>query len=92
MTGCSGCDEQSHEGRCPCRLVRWLAQLRNRIELADGGLRIHAPEHGRDLDQQRAGGAAAEDGHVGRVPQFGGVDRIASLPTDVLLRDEVRGS
>ena len=89
--GLLGRDEQPHERRCPRRLARWFSQLRNRIELADGGLLVHAPEHGRDLDQQRPGGAAAEDGHVWRVPQFGGVDRLGSRPADVLLRDEVRG-
>ena len=92
ITGCPGATSSRMNCRRSRRLAGWLPQLRNRIELANGGLLIHPPEDGRDLDQQRPGGTAAEDGHVWRVPQFGGVDRLASRPADVLLRDEVRGS
>ena len=86
-----GCDEQPDELGRSRRLAGWFPQLRNRIELTDGGLLVHAPEYRRDLDQYRPGGTAAEHGHVRRVQQFGGVDRLGSRAADVLLRDEVRG-
>ena len=38
-------NEQPHELRCPRRLARRFAQLRNRIELTDGRFLIHPPEH-----------------------------------------------
>ena len=59
--------------------------LGNPIELSDRRLLVDAPEHRRNPDEQRRGGTATEDSHVGGVAQVSGVDRFAVRPADVLL-------
>ena len=56
------------------------------------GCLVHATEHRGYFDQDRARRPAPKDGDVGRVPQFGRIDRFRSRSADVLLRDEIRGS
>ena len=92
ITGCPGAARSRMKAGALVGSPAGFAQLRDGIKLTDRWLVVHAPEYRGNFDQDHAGGAAAEDGHVGRVPQFGGVDRFRSRSADVLLRDEIRGS
>ena len=84
-----GRDEQAHEFRRARRRPGGLAELRDRIELADGRLLIDFIEDSTRQQQDRGTGAAACERRVGRIPQFCVVDEFGVVATEIFLGHEI---